>query len=108
MPGVNTAPMVPAASSVDSSAAPRWPRIRRTMIGNGETTARRPRNGTASAAEKTNVEATAAPSTPLVRGSGVSRAGTDTGMDAEAPLFRREGQQRDVARALDGERQLAL
>src|SRR6185295_5333557 len=106
--GVNTAPMSPAASSVDSSAAPRWPRIRSTMIGSGETIPSGSRKGTAAAAEKTNVEATAALSTPLVRGSGASRAGTDTGMDAAAPLFRRERQQRDVARALDGERQLAL
>src|SRR3989442_5672824 len=81
--------------------------MRRTTIGNGATAAGRPRKGTAIAAENTSVEATAARSTPLVRGSGLSRAGAETGM-TQRLLVGREGQQRDVARPLDGERELSL
>ena len=78
----NTVPMVTAASRAASTAAPRLPRTRSTMRGKGAATASKPRNGTPAPAEKTRAEATAAASTPLVRGSGLSRAGAETGIGA--------------------------
>src|SRR5438445_3030257 len=126
-PGPSTAASSAAALSVARAEAIAPARRRATSNGKGAISAKGSSRGRRTNDPNMRAENTPAPRAPLVRGSRLSRtravselSGTfvpepapgaaQTGRPgAPAPRsVRREGQERDVARPLDGERELAL
>src|SRR5262249_37455307 len=111
-PGLKARPTRLADNTVARIAPPSPPRRRCRVRGNGATEATgRPTTGTTREGNS-RADIKAAPSTPLVRGSGRSPVLTPTDTLAlpahRSGLLGGVGKQRDVPRPLDRDRQLAL